>query len=24
LRGCRDYLIGTELVDSEALVSKAA
>ena len=24
LRGCRDYLIGTELIESEALVSKAA
>ena len=24
LRGCRDFLIGTELIESEALVSKAA
>jgi adenosylhomocysteine nucleosidase len=24
LRGCRDFLIGTELVDSEVLVSEAA
>ncbi|WP_183258453.1 phosphorylase [Bradyrhizobium sp. CIR48] len=24
LRGCRDYLIGTEIIESEALVSKAA
>ncbi|MCJ9704415.1 nucleoside phosphorylase, partial [Bradyrhizobium sp. SHOUNA76] len=24
LRGCRDYLIGTELIESEELVSKAA
>ena len=24
LRGCRDFLIGTELVESEALVSEAA
>ena len=24
LRGCRDFLIGTELVDGEALVSEAA
>ncbi len=24
LRGCRDFLIGTELVDSEALASETA